>query len=154
MIFASDTRLMAVAGIVYALAASALLCQAAFAAFPLQAGAKTVGRGADISRMEHGMDARLGACLLVIGFALQMIGTLGTTTLNGPAALLLLALALGLAVYTMMKSTLAENFLGAEVAVQAPVAAPVVVAAAEPAIAEPANNLVELRPIKAVESAG
>lgn len=56
-------------------------------------------------QIEHQMDARLGAALLLARFALQVIGTLGTPTLNGFAALLLIALAFGLVVYAMLKST-------------------------------------------------
>ena len=56
-------------------------------------------------QIDHQMDARLGAALLLARFALQVIGTLGTPTLNGFAALLLIALAFGLVVYAMLKST-------------------------------------------------
>jgi hypothetical protein len=145
MIFSSDTKLLAVAGIVYALAGAAILCQAVFATFPLN---ENVEKRADRRllgvQIEHHMDARLGAALLIAGFALQVIGTLGTPTLNGFAALLLIALAFGLVVYAMLKSTLAEDFLvaPAEDAVKVSVPAP----------ADEIGNLVELRPAKMAET--
>ncbi len=150
MIFQSDTKLLAVAGIVYALAAAAMLCQSVFAALPLQAGASE--KGTQLSQLEQRLDMRVGACLLVIGFSLQMLGTLGTATLNGPAALLLLALAFGLIVYAMMRSTLAERYIAAEMPVV--VATPSIAAVVQPEPAPPVSNLVELRPIKAAEPTG
>lgn len=152
MIFASDTRLLAVAGIVYALAGAAILCQTAFATLPLRNSKQASDRQTDISRIEQGMDVRVASCLLALGFFLQIVGTLGTATLNGPAALLLIGLALGLIYYAMMRSNLAENFvvsqpqIDSDALVSLPVVAPVV--------DEPASNLVELRPIKAAENAG
>jgi hypothetical protein len=143
MIFSSDTKLLAVAGGVYALAGAAVLCQAVFAAFPLDANEqKRPDRQARSAQIEHYMDARLGVALLLAGFVLQVIGTLGTATLNGPAALLLIALALGLSIYAMLKSSLAEGF----------VTAPAEASVAAPAVAEPVHNLVELRPAKTAET--
>lgn len=151
MIFASDTRLLAVAGIVYALAAAAILCQTAFATLPLRP-IPASGRQADIFRVEQGLDLRVGGCLLLLGFFMQIVGTLGTATLNGPAALLLIALALGLMFYAMMRSSLAESFVVSQPQIDTDAVASLPVV--EPIISEPASNLVELRPIKAAENAG
>ncbi len=71
-----------------------------------------------------------------------MIGNLGTATLNGPAALLLIALAFGLIAYAMVKSALAETLLVAPVEDKVPAPAP----------AEQIHNLVELRAAKTAET--
>jgi hypothetical protein len=143
MIFSSDTKLLAVAGVVYALAGAAFLCQAVFAAFPLNASPeKRADRWVRNAQIEHRMDARLGALLLLAGFFLQVIGTLGTATLNGPAAIMLIALAFGLVTYGLLKSSLAEAFLVSPVEDKVPA----------PVTAEPINNLIELRPAKTAET--
>jgi hypothetical protein len=90
------------------------------------------------------MDARLGGLLLLAGFVLQLIGTLGTVALNGPGALLLIALAFVLIVYAMLKSSLVERFR----------VLPVEDKVVAPAPAVQVENLIALRPVKTAETIG
>ena len=92
---ASDMNLWTAAGLVYVLAGAALLCNALFLS-PAPMQAPEVAERDPLSLQRVGrqwLDTRVGAVLIVLGFFLQTTGALGTPTLNGPGALVLLALA-------------------------------------------------------------
>jgi len=57
------------------------------------------------------LDSRVGAALLVVGFFLQVTGTLGTATLNTPAVFVLLGLALFAGYYALSKDLLVDELL-------------------------------------------
>jgi hypothetical protein len=82
MTFATTYNLWGIAGMVYALAGAALLCNAVFA-IPL--GFSSASASADKPLARHDarrlngqwLDLRIGSVLLVIGFFLQMTGAAG-----------------------------------------------------------------------------
>lgn len=156
---ASTANLWAVAGLVYALAGSALLALSVFAtpqpAYPSQ--------NRDLRQsVQQWLDARIGVALIAIGFFLQATGSVGTATLNKPAVFVLLGLALAAGYYAMTKDLLVEKLAHAgatatsrnEVAVAEyvePAVAPaavVLVPIIEPAaeIVEAEQVVVDLRP--------
>jgi hypothetical protein len=138
MIWASNANLWPVAGMVYALAGAALLCHAVFLAPPpSRAGAVAPDANALRQLNEQWLDTRIGAALLVVGFFLQATGTLGTPTMNGPAAFVLLGLAFAAVLYGLMKSSLVEDLMEAEKSVAAQPAA----AHAPDAASRPANGV-------------
>ena len=106
---ASTANLWAVAGLVYALAGASLLALSVFAA-PQPAYAAP---NLDLRRsVEQWLDARIGAGLIVAGFFLQATGAVGTATLNKPAVLVLLGLALAAAYYGLTKDLIIEKLAG------------------------------------------
>jgi hypothetical protein len=120
MIWASNANLWPVAGIVYTLAGAALLCHAVFLAPPpSRAGAAPPDANTLRRLNEQWLDTRIGAALLVVGFFLQVTGALGTPTMNGPAAFVLLGLAFAAVLYGLMKSSLIEELLEADKSVAA-----------------------------------
>jgi hypothetical protein len=112
MSFASNSNLWAVAGMVYALAGAALLCNAVF----LNPAPARAMRGSEIDNLRRlsaqWLDSRIGAALLVTGFFLQATGALGTATLNTPAVFVLLGLAFAISLYAMVKDLVVEDLLG------------------------------------------
>jgi len=152
---ASTANLWAVAGLVYALAGASLLALSVFAA--PQPAYNTPSR--DMRRsLEQWLDARIGVALIVIGFFLQMTGSIGTTTLNAPAVFLLLALALAAGYYGLSKDLIVEKLVndssgsepGQDVAIleqaETTTVAPVVlVPVPEPVIVEADPVVVDLR---------
>jgi hypothetical protein len=114
MILSTNANLWAIAGMVYALAGSALLCNAVFLSpTPGQSGAVD-GSQERRRQCEQWLDTRIGAVLIVIGFFLQATGALGTETLRTPAVFVLLGLCLAAAYYAMMKGLLVENLMAAD----------------------------------------
>jgi hypothetical protein len=106
---ASTANLWAVAGLVYALAGASLLALSVFAA--PQPAFNAPSR--DMRRsLEQWLDARIGAALIVIGFFLQMTGSIGSATLNTPAIFVLLALALAAGYYGLSKDLIVEKLRG------------------------------------------
>jgi hypothetical protein len=116
MMLASSSNLWEVAGSVYALVGAALFCNAAFLnpapscrdvaspAHPIEE--RTLRR-----LSAQWLDSRVGAALLVVGFFLQVTGTLGTATLNTPAVFVLLGLALFAGYYALSKDLLVDELL-------------------------------------------
>lgn len=103
---ASTANLWAVAGLVYALAGASLLALSVFAA--PQPAYNAPSR--DMRRsLEQWLDARIGATLIVVGFFLQMTGSVGTASLNTPAVFVLLALALAAGYYGLSKDLIVEK---------------------------------------------
>jgi hypothetical protein len=114
MIWTSNANLWAVAGTVYALAGAVLLCYATFHV-PRPSRAGTTAYDLDVRRLnEQWLDTRIGVVLLAVGFFLQATGALGTATLNGPAAIVLLGLAFAAVVYAMMRSSIVERMIEAD----------------------------------------
>jgi drug/metabolite transporter (DMT)-like permease len=118
MSLASNYNLWNVAGLVYALAGAALICNASFLTPPPKlAGPHDAEIERDVLRRMclQWLDTRTGGVLLVVGFFLQMTGALGTTSLNTPAVFVLLALAIFAAYYALSKDLLAEHLIPAEI---------------------------------------
>jgi hypothetical protein len=106
----SQMNLWSVAGLVFALAGVTLLSMALFTVPRPSARAETVPSHIALRRQTgQWLDQRIGAVLLVIGFFLQTTGALGTGTLNGAAALVLLGLAFGIAAYALLKDSIVED---------------------------------------------
>lgn len=103
---ASTANLWAVAGLVYALAGASLLALSVFATLPPAHDTLNV----DLRRsLEQWLDARIGAALIVVGFFLQMTGSIGTATLNTPAIFVLLGLALAAGYYALTKDLIVDR---------------------------------------------
>jgi hypothetical protein len=113
MILSTNANLWVVAGIVYALAGAALLCNSVFLSPAPGRSAGASDAAARRRLTEQWLDARIGAVLVVAGFFLQATGALGSETLRVPAAFVLLGLALGAVYYGLMKSLLVENLMDA-----------------------------------------
>jgi hypothetical protein len=113
MMMASNMNLWTAAGLVYVLAGSALLCNALFLnPPPMQAPQAAERDPTSLQRLgRQWLDSRVGAVLIVIGFFLQTTGALGTPTLNGAGALVLLALAFCTACYAMMRDSLVDDLV-------------------------------------------
>jgi hypothetical protein len=124
MIWTSNTNLWAVAGMVYALAGAVLLCYATFHV-PRPSRSGPTAYDLDARRLnEQWLDTRIGVVLLAVGFFLQATGALGTATLNGPAAIVLLGLAFATVVYGMTRSSIVEGMIDADTVVTRTAAAP------------------------------
>jgi drug/metabolite transporter (DMT)-like permease len=118
MSLATNYNLWSVAGLVYAFAGAALICNASFLTpRPKPVSAHAVENERDVLRRmsQQWLDTRIGGLLLAAGFFLQMTGALGTTSLNTPAVFVLLALAVSAGYYALSKDLLAENLLPPEV---------------------------------------
>jgi hypothetical protein len=116
MTFATTYNLWNIAGMVYALAGAALLCNAVFsipAGFSYAAASQVKPLTRHEARRLNGqwLDMRFGSGLLVIGFFLQITGALGTATLNTPAIFVLLALALLAGYYALAKDLIADRLV-------------------------------------------
>lgn len=145
----TTTNLWAIAGLVYALAGSALLCNAVFFN-PAPSGISTSSQSHAMRRLgEQWLDMRIGSVLLVAGFFLQATGALGTNTLNKPAIFVLLGLAFGAALYAMVKDLVVEGLIAAWTPLvrdTTPAPAPKEIAAQViVASADEASKVVELR---------
>ena len=146
MTFATTYNLWSIAGMVYALAGAALLCNAAFS---IPSGFSFAPASADKPLPRHDarrlngrwLDLRTGSSLLVIGFFLQMTGAVGTASLNVPAVFVLLALALFAGYYALTKDLIADRLVAeSEPQVDTPLLAPPARAAAPEAQAAPADT--------------
>jgi hypothetical protein len=106
----SIANLWWVAGCVYSLAGSLLLCLVVFQGQPPNSHDATPPDAYRLRRLgEQWLDARIGAVLIVIGFFLQATGAAASAPFTGPGAFMLLALAFAAAYYGMMRATLAEE---------------------------------------------
>lgn len=111
MILSTNANLWAIAGMVYALAGACLLCNSLFLT-PAPERASAPGDAFARRKLyEQWLDSRVGGALVVVGFFLQATGSLGSNSLNVPAAFVLLGLALGAVYYAMMKGLMVENLL-------------------------------------------
>jgi hypothetical protein len=115
MNLASTYNFWSVAGLVYALAGAAMICNAVFLIPSPSQRFSTLGNDGSrdqLRRMtQQWLDTRVGAVLLAIGFFLQATGALGTATLNTPAVFVLLALAIFAGYYALSRDLLAENLM-------------------------------------------
>lgn len=108
-----------VAGLVYALAGAALICNAVFLIPPpshqVASSGDLEGHRAALRRMSRQwLDTRVGSALLLIGFFLQATGAIGTEKLNTPAVFALLALAIFAGYYAMLRDLRAEHITPSE----------------------------------------
>jgi len=109
---ATGSNLWAIAGHLYALTGAALV----FGAFSQLANAASLFDSTDAQAASQRFDAKLGAGLVALGFFLQATGAVGNAAiLFTPAVFLLLALALGLAIYAGAKDVLVDLLLGQKV---------------------------------------
>jgi hypothetical protein len=119
MTLESSYNLWGVAGLAYAFAGAALICNASFLtppAFPKPFGSHATELGEDALRRisQLWLDTRIGAGLLAIGFFLQLTGAVGSTNLNKPAIFVLLALAIFAGYYALSKDLLADRLIPSE----------------------------------------
>jgi hypothetical protein len=114
MTLASTYNFWTVAGLVYAFAGAALICNAVFLIAPPSqrlADAPEVDRTTLRRQSQQWLDTRVGAVLLAIGFFLQATGAVGTSTLNTPAVFVLLALAMFAGYYAMARDLMTEDMV-------------------------------------------